>query len=299
LIDRALYLPESWTKDPERCREAEVPEGTTFKTKSQLGQELLERAFEYNLPIAWVTGDEVYGKDGKLRRWLEQQEHRFVLAVAANHYVWVGFEQLTVSQLPIPGWHRLSAGSGSKGPRLYDWFLIPVNGFADNPDWHRWILIRRSLEKPDELVYYAVSAPAETTLEEMIQVAGTCWTIEECFEMAKNMDRLVSPYHALHDGSGLSRYRSETGSGKKGVSPPVPAPKNGQPASLSATASTAGNPTTKPLPLTVSEVRKLLAWLVWGQQPLQPPHVIHWSRWRRRHQFIAKFYHYKTRASLG
>ena len=186
LIDRALYLPESWTKDPERCGEAEVPEGTTFKAKSQLGRELLERAFEHGLPISWVTGDEVYGRDGKLRRWLEQQERPFVLAVASNHYVWLGFEQLTVSQLPIPAWRRLSAGAGSKGPRLYDWALIPVNGFADNPDWRRWILIRRNVERPDELAYYAVSAPAQTTLAEMLRVAGTRWTIEECFEMAKN-----------------------------------------------------------------------------------------------------------------
>ena len=186
LIDRALYLPESWTKDPERCREAEVPEGTMFKTKPELGREMLEHAFDNGIPIQWVTGDEVYGNHGKLRRWLEEQERPFVLAVASNHYVWVGFEQVTVAQLPIPGWRRLSAGSGSKGPRLYEWSLIPVNGFADNPDWQRWMLIRRSLEKPDELAYYAVSAPAETPLEKMVQVAGSRWTIEECFEMAKN-----------------------------------------------------------------------------------------------------------------
>lgn len=48
------------------------------------------------------------------------------------------------------------------------------------------------------------------------------------------------------------------------------------------------------LPLTVPEVRHLLSRLIWGSLPAQE-HVLSWSRWRRRHQARAKYYHYRAR----
>ena len=48
-----------------------------------------------------------------------------------------------------------------------------------------WLLVRRSVAKPEELSYYVCSAPSETTLDELVRVAGTRWAIEECFEEAK------------------------------------------------------------------------------------------------------------------
>lgn len=71
LIDRALYLPESWTRDPERCRQAGVPAEVSFATKPQLGRQMLARALAAGVPCRWVTGDSVYGADHKLRRFIE------------------------------------------------------------------------------------------------------------------------------------------------------------------------------------------------------------------------------------
>src|SRR3954451_24081540 len=72
-LDRALYLPQEWAGDPRRCRAAGVPEGTAFATKIRLARAMLERAFAAGVPAAWVTGDEVYGSDWGLRRWLEEE----------------------------------------------------------------------------------------------------------------------------------------------------------------------------------------------------------------------------------
>src|SRR5439155_21961971 len=70
-LDRALFVPAEWFADRDRCRHAGIPEGGTHRTKPQLALELLERALDAGVPAAWVTADEVYGSDGKLRRALE------------------------------------------------------------------------------------------------------------------------------------------------------------------------------------------------------------------------------------
>jgi SRSO17 transposase len=89
-----------------------------------------------------------------------------------------------VEDVPADGWHRLSAGAGAKGPRLYDWAFLPFRG-AVPAEWGKGLLIRRSLGEKQELAFYLTSAPPGTTLADLVRVAGTRWTIEECFEAAK------------------------------------------------------------------------------------------------------------------
>src|SRR5919106_6831558 len=88
-LDRELYLPREWAEDKERRLEAGVPEEVAFQTKPQLAQMMLQRALEAGVPASWVTGDEVYGGDRRLRVWLEQQELPHVLAVRSNEPLWV------------------------------------------------------------------------------------------------------------------------------------------------------------------------------------------------------------------
>src|SRR5207249_11961415 len=66
-IDRALYLPRSWTSDPARCKAAGVPEDTAFATKPALATEMIGRALDAGAPAAWVAAGEVYGQDPELR----------------------------------------------------------------------------------------------------------------------------------------------------------------------------------------------------------------------------------------
>jgi SRSO17 transposase len=86
--------------------------------------------------------------------------------------------------VPAKGWRRLSAGDGAKGPRLYDWAWLPYRSLAAE-GWQKGLLIRRSLAEPDQLAFYLTLAPAATSLEELVRVAGTRWAIEACFEAAK------------------------------------------------------------------------------------------------------------------
>lgn len=187
-LDRALYLPKEWADDPARCKKAGIPEGTALVTKPQLAKDMLRRAFAAGVPAAWVTGDEVYGSDGDLRRWLEGEGRPYVLAVRANQYVWAGFRQATVgalaAALPKRAWHKVTIAAGSKGPRRYAWAWLPIN-HALGPKWRRWLLVRKGLDDRQELAFYLAAGPARTTLTRLAKTAGARWAVEGAFEAAK------------------------------------------------------------------------------------------------------------------
>jgi SRSO17 transposase len=189
LLDRELYLPKEWAQDRERCTRAGIPPERTFATKPELARRMLERVFEAGVPAAWVTGDSVYGDDRRLRMWLEAHERAYVLAVSGKEYVWLGWRQRQVktilAALPADDWTRHSAGAGTKGPRWYDWCWVPLAA-PMLPAWRRWLLVRRSVSEPTELTAFVVFAPQATTLAEVVQTAGTRWTIESSFEAAKS-----------------------------------------------------------------------------------------------------------------
>jgi SRSO17 transposase len=191
LIDRELYLPKEWAADPGRRAEAHVPEQVTFQTKPQLAQQMLARAVEVQVPTGWVTADEVYGGDARLRAFLEEHDLAYVLAVKATQPLWAAGEQgpaelparELVAGLPARAWRRLSAGDGAKGPRVYDWARVALT----RPGWPGrgfWLLARRRLSD-GELAYYVCFGPARTTLAELVGVAGIRWAVEECFQAGK------------------------------------------------------------------------------------------------------------------
>jgi SRSO17 transposase len=190
LVDRELYLPKEWVADEARRAEAHIPQPVTFQTKPALARHMLEGARESGMRFNWVTGDSLYGSDRRLRLWLEEQSQAFVLAINCNEALWCGIQQQRADVLAQgfweTDWHRLSAGDGAKGPRLYDWAAMPLPRWGQDPDWQHALLVRRSLSNPDDVVYYVVFAPAETTLHDWVRVAGRRWTIEESFEHAKD-----------------------------------------------------------------------------------------------------------------
>jgi SRSO17 transposase len=188
-IDRELYLPDEWTQDRVRCREAGIPEAVGFATKGALAQRMLAHAFAAGVRAAWVVGDTIYGSD-ELRTWLEGQQQPYVLAVAETHPVWMaGRAQpvgLVAALLPDEAWAPLSAGEGSQGPRLYRWAWLEVDAEPEARGGGRsWILIRRSLSEPSKRAYYRVWGPPQTTLADLVRIAGQRWRIEAGLEEAK------------------------------------------------------------------------------------------------------------------
>ena len=192
LIDRELYLPESWCEDADKRTEAAIPEEVAFATKPALACRMIGRALDAGLPCAWVLGDEIYGSDRRLRLELERREQPFVLAIRSNEKLWAVLgERLgqhaasrLAAGLPARAWRRLSAGAGSKGERLYAWARLRLTRLQQ-PPWEHWLLVRRSRKDPKDLAYYVVHGPDRTTLATLARIAGRRWAIEECFEVAK------------------------------------------------------------------------------------------------------------------
>jgi len=191
LLDRELYLPKSWTQNPERCREAWVPAEVEFATKPELAARMLWRTLGAGMKVCWVTGDTVYGSNPQLRAGLEARGQAYALGVRCHERVQVSGQHVRVDRLakglPALQWRPLSAGAGAKGPRLYEWAAVVLSSPAE-PGWQRWLVVRRSLPGAavqEKLAYFLVYAKQGTTLEEMVQAIGSRWTVEQCFEVGK------------------------------------------------------------------------------------------------------------------
>jgi SRSO17 transposase len=198
-IDRALYLPKAWTDDPARLAAAHVPEDIDFATKPRIAAGMIKRALAANVPFAWVAADTVYGT-GEVEQVLRRAGRGYVLGVTSTHQVrsWgtaepvMGTAEAVAASRPAPDWQRLSAGSGTKGPRLHEWCYVELADLAadtygrkKHEVWTRGLLIRRHITD-GALAFFSTWCPAGTTLATLVAVEGHRWSIEDSFETAKN-----------------------------------------------------------------------------------------------------------------
>ena len=198
-IDRALYLPKEWTDDRARLKAAHVPETVGFATKPQIARRMIARAIAAKVPFSFVAADSVYGT-GDIEAVLRKAGKGYVLGVASNHVFrsW-GKNQLIggtaakiADNLPKNAWRRLSAGEGTKGPRLHDWAYLELADLdavqynsALTGEWTRGLLIRRNIADSD-LAFFSTWCPKGAPMEKLVSVEGCRWAIEDSFEAAKN-----------------------------------------------------------------------------------------------------------------
>lgn len=306
-IDRALYLPKSWTDDRDRCSRAGVPQEVGFATKPALAVQMLDRAMTASVPARWVTGDEVYGADPLLRKAIRGRGLGYVLAIAANRALpaTAGTARADefVAALPQRAWRRLSPGAGSKGQRWYSWVRIELlpehhdTGGGDGDDEHsrgidgsdgsdgsgdrgvHSLLVRRN-DTTGELAYYRCYSPTPVPLHTLVQVAGQRWRIEESFQASKTLVGLdqhqVRRWTSWHRWTTLAML-----------------------AHAFLTVATLNQRRAAPAPdglieLTLHEFRRLFtAFLTTTRTSITS--LLAWSRWRRRHQARARDSHYRRR----
>jgi SRSO17 transposase len=283
MIDRELYLPRSWINDPERLQAAGVPDQVGFATKPELATRMLGRALDAGIAAAWVTGDEVYGANPRLRAKLEARGVGYVLAVACDHRIDLGGAthraDALLRQVPARAWQQISCGKGAKGHRLYDWAFIRLDD-GEQLAQH-WLLVRRN-HKAGELTFYRCFMPHPVPLAVLVRVAGRRWTIEERLQTGKGLVGLDQ--HQVRRWRSWYRWVTLAMLAHAFLVVTALAERTHQPAPAGLT------------PLTCNEIQHLFAALT-ARPTREVGHRLRWSVWRRRHQARARTCHYRRQAA--
>jgi len=281
LLDRRLYLPESWTEDPDRMHAAGIPDTIVFTTKPALARTLIEQALDAGVPAGSVAGDEVYGNDPKLRKALHNRGIAYVLAVAKTHRITTGIGARKAIELAVrlkpQAWNRLSAGKGAKGERWYDWAVIDTTDPAAGETGHHMLLIRRN-RKTGRYAFYRAWSPQPVPVQTLVTIAGRRWTIEESFASSKELAALDE--HQVRTWTSWQRWTCLAILAH---------------AFLSVMTATEPEPATGLIRLTRNEIRRLLTLAI---QPVHDIlHALHWSTWRRTTQARAHQSHARRQSA--
>ncbi|MFE8950734.1 transposase [Streptomyces sp. NPDC007856] len=277
IIDRALYLPAAWAEDEERRLLTHVPDEVEFATNSQLPAAMLERVRTLDIAVRWLAGDEVYG-GRDLRRQARRLGFDYALAVGADHRTTTSAGSFTVTQLadrvPKKAWARMRTGHGLKGDRHFDWALVEVQA-DDTPDGHEdghaYLVIRRH-RYTGERSFYRCHSTTPVTLAARIDVITRRWKVEEDFQLAKGACGLDEGQTTCWNSWMRWTLISMLAAAVLAVT-------------RARTTTPAG-----PARLVAANARELIRLLraaVLSQPRRDLAHLLHWSAWRRHHQYQA------------
>jgi SRSO17 transposase len=218
LLDRRLYLPQEWVAEEnyaERRRKCGVPQDIAFKTKPELGAEMLRVLCEAGgVRGRWLTCDEAFGRDTGFLDQVDGLGVWYYAEVPHNTRVWSARPATAVPQwsgrgrkptrerlvageppaqevttiassLSAGQWSRHTIKEGSKGPLVADFAALRVVAVRDAlPGPDVWLILRRNV-LTGELKTYLSNAPADTLLPTLVRLSGMRWPIETCFEEGK------------------------------------------------------------------------------------------------------------------
>jgi SRSO17 transposase len=215
----ALYLPEEWCEDPERRLKAKIPEQVTFKTKPQLGAELLERASGWEVSKAPVLGDSAYGENAELRERLHHAEFQYVLSVSGQSAVFAPETKFAVPErqgasgrprgrlrpdrkpqaiaeliagLDRKDWQTVAFRDGPDGePTSSRFAFVRVCaahrwqwGFATEPR-EEWLICEWPEGEQAPTDYWLSNLPSEEEPERLARLARLRWKIELDYKQLK------------------------------------------------------------------------------------------------------------------
>ena len=224
-VSARLYLPESWASDRSRCRKAQVPAGTVFRTKGEIALELIDRARDIGVPFRAVVVDSGYGDqpsllDGLVARGIPHvagvsRTTRFRLAEEVDRdpgddpppaYTGKGRPRkektikdrfpsreagAILEDLPPPAWAPVAWRDGTKGPLVKNFAKVEVFrcGYRQDPLPVRgWLLGERSCtgsQREEDRKYFFLWGPADRPLGEWVECAHLRWVIERFYQDSK------------------------------------------------------------------------------------------------------------------
>jgi SRSO17 transposase len=222
-----LYLPESWTGNAERRREAGIPDQIEFRKKWELALELIDQARQWNIPDQIVLADAGYGDVTAFREGLQSRNLLYAVGVACNTAVWLKPPRHIPreakakgrpptawhygEQRPVPikdaaqsakGWKNVRWREGSKGwlsSRFWAARVMPAHRFQDGkpPGKEVWLLVEWPSEEEEPIKYFLCDLPVNCPLRRMVKLVKTRWRIEQ-------------DYLQLKDELGLDHYEGRS-----------------------------------------------------------------------------------------
>jgi len=211
-------MPDPWFAEEhtEQRQACGVPQDLVFKTKPEIGLELIKNAIERgNLAFSWVAADALYGDSPAFRDGVAATGKSYFTAIKENTLIWCTPPKVHLPQWsghgrhptrlhlsdirkrPIPvkqlvkkiqkhDWVQTVIKEGSKGPIVCDFAFLRVTESRDNlPGAELWLIIRRNLDDSSEIKYYFSNAPVNMPLHEFVRISGMRWPIETVLEEAK------------------------------------------------------------------------------------------------------------------
>ena len=180
ILDRELYLPESWARNPARRQRAGVPTRVPFRSRPELALAMLDRAVAAGTPMSWVGAAEPYGSDPDLCAALEDRQLSYVLGVGPDERLRVVLDgrpaTVRAGSLPsmVPGklWHRIIAREpGDPRGTAPSWARVPMPSPRFDPNVAHWLLLRKGLVGHRGLRYYVCRAERSASLGDLVEVA--------------------------------------------------------------------------------------------------------------------------------
>ena len=216
----ALYLPEEWCSDEERRRQAKIPEEITFKTKPELGGELIEGAAGWEVTKAPVLGDAAYGDNTELRKRLHAAGTEYVFSVSAETTV---FEPETAFEIPSPKraggrppkrlrpdrepvaigeliarlqseeWQTVAFRDGPDGESITSRFAflrvragnLWHKGYVEEPPHEEWLIAEWPEGSDEPTDYWLSNLPTDVEPERLARLARLRWKIELDYRQLK------------------------------------------------------------------------------------------------------------------
>jgi len=294
IIDARLYVPKDWAGDSERRRAAGIPDDLAFKTKPQLAAEMIEQVIAEGRCPPWVTGDEVYGRDARLRSVLEDWRTGYVLKIPCSFRVTLPTGQKmradhAARMVPASAWQTASAGHGSKGERDYGWAWLATASARHH------LVIRCHLADHADLAYFYCHVPAgqAVTMARLVRAAGCRWPVEEDFALGKSWfglaDSQVRRYTAITRHLALAMAALAVCA----TTAALPRPRTSMMARPPASPDDLPPQDPGLVQLTAAEIRRLFNLVTRTWQTTR--HYLAWSWWRRRHQARARWFHQRAR----
>jgi SRSO17 transposase len=294
VIAARLHVPRDRAGDGGRRAAAGIPEDLAFQAKPQLAAGIVKQLLVEERCPPWVTGDEVYGRDAKLRTFLEEQHTGYVVKAPCSFRVTLPTGQKMRADhaarlVPAAAWQTASAGHGSKGERDYG------RAWLATASPRHYLLVRHRLTDPADLACFWCHVPARRpcSFATLVRVAGRRWPAGEDFRLGKTgfglADSQVRRYPAITRHLALSMAALAVCATTAALARPrtttlarPPAPPDELPPEDPGL-----------IPLTVAEIKRVFNLITRTWQTVR--HYLYWSWRRRRHQARARWFHQRAR----